>query len=79
MTVKFNGVVEKRTKGCSSCGHKKYESVFMTKKSYFLPSGIEKTFYVGAPVELSEADANFLLSYRYIGSDGDEHSVFEVV
>ena len=77
MTIKFNGMMEKRTKGCSVCGSKRTGIGFSSSKTYILPSGITKTFRAGRCVEVKDEDAEFLLSYRY-EKDGEAKSVFEV-
>lgn len=77
MRIKFNGVVEKRRKGCSVCGRKHASSGFTTTKTYILPSGITKTFRVGRCEEVTQMDADFLLTYRY-EDKGEVLSVFEV-
>lgn len=77
MTIKFNGVMEKRKKGCSVCGRKHTEFGFSGSKTYILPSGITKTFRAGKCVEVKDEDARFLLSYQY-EKNGEVHKVFEV-
>ena len=77
MTIKFNGVIEKRRKGCSVCGSKHTENGFSGSKTYILPSGITKTFRAGKCVEVKDEDAEFLLSYQY-EKDGKIMKVFEV-
>lgn len=79
MKIKFNGIIEKRTKGCPVCGKRTTDTQLKTMKSYILPSGITKTFRIGREEEVSETDASFLLSYKYTGSDGKVKPVFEVV
>lgn len=77
MRIKFNGIVEKRSKGCK-CRGERSEMVFHSLKSYILPSGITKTFRTGKVEEVSEKDGQFLLSYQYT-QDGVVKKVFEVV
>lgn len=77
MKIKFNGVLEKKKKGCSVCGRRFASTGFTISKTYILPSGVTKTFRAGRCEEVKEADAEFLLSYRY-EKDGKEISVFEV-
>lgn len=81
MKIKFNGVVEKGASGgCPVCGGRKVtEEGFRMMKSYILPSGITKTFRVGRVEDVSESDADFLLSYHYIDKKGVDRQVFEVV
>lgn len=77
MKIKFNGVMEKRKKGCSVCGRKHAEFGFSGSKTYILPSGVTKTFRAGRCEEVKDEDAEFLLSYRY-EKDGKIQNVFEV-
>lgn len=77
MKIMFNGVIEKRKKGCSVCGQKRTEMGFSGSKTYILPSGITKTFRAGKCVEVKDEDADFLLSYRY-EEGGEVRNVFEV-
>lgn len=79
MKIKFNGIIEKRTKGCPVCGKRVTDSQLRTMKSYILPSGITKTFRIGMEEEVSETDASFLLSYKYTDPEGKVKPVFEVV
>lgn len=79
MKIKFNGIIEKRSKGCPVCGKRTTDSQFTTMKSYILPSGITKTFRAGREEEVNEEDASFLLSYQYTDPDGKVKPVFEVV
>lgn len=78
MMIKFNGVYEKRKKGCSVCGRKNATNGFTTVKTYILPSGITKTFRAGRCEEVSQMDAEFLLTYRCEDETGIERFVFEV-
>lgn len=75
MKVKFNGVHERKGKHCSSCGKSVSKYSFVTHKMYILPSGRNKTFYVGRIEEVSEKDGKFLLSYK----DAKGNAVFEEV
>lgn len=77
MKIMFNGLMEKRRKGCSVCGQKHTEMGFAGSKTYILPSGITKTFRAGRCVEVKDEDAEFLLSYCY-EKDGEVRKVFEV-
>lgn len=81
MKIMFNGLLEKRRAGCPVCGGRKgtTEKEFVYMKSYILPSGVTKTFRKGKTEEVSDADGNFLLSYRYMDKEGNVHQVFEVV
>lgn len=79
MKIKFTGIVEKRSGGCRACGKGRTDRVFKTSKTYILPSGMTKTFVAGRIVEVSEADAAFLLQYNYTDTDGNVKQVFEAV
>lgn len=78
MRIQFNGIIEKRSGGCSACGKRRTGSQFLASKTYYLPSGVTKMFRVGVPETVSEQDAQFLLQYRYQTPDGVKQ-VFEVV
>lgn len=79
MKVVFNGTVEKRTSGGCNCRGKKTSSSFVRSKMYILPSGRSQTFIVGQPVEVSERDGQFLMSYIYKDANGDMRAVFSKV
>lgn len=79
MKIKFNGIIEKRTKGCHVCGKSRSDSQFQASKSYYLPSGKYKTFRVGRIEEVSDQDGAFLLNYQYQTRTGEIKKVFEVV
>lgn len=64
MRIKFNGITEKRSKGCPVCGKSRAETTFKTTKTFILPSGVTKTFRTGKIEEVSPEDADFLLSYN---------------
>lgn len=72
MKVVFKGLLESRAGGgCASCGKRaKSSNRFVTEKSYFLPSGDNKTFVMDKPVEVSDKDGEFLLSYIEKTKDG---------
>ena len=74
MKVKFNGIYENKKRHCGVCGKGVSRSGFTTSKMYILPSGRNKTFYVGRIEEVSDADGRFLLSYN-----GNGRPVFERV
>lgn len=80
MRVVFNGLIETKTSGgCTSCGRAaKSTKRLTTTKTYFLPSGNEKTFIVGEVVDVSDKDGEFLLSYIEHTSDGTRR-VFDKV
>ena len=46
---------------------------------YILPSGKTQSFIVGKPVEVSEQDGEFLLSYIYKDANGDTRAIFSKV
>lgn len=78
MKIKFNGIMEKRTRGCVPCGKAKSELGFVSYKSYILPSGTRKTFRRGKIEEVSKGDAEFLLQYQY-NDHGVIKKAFEVI
>lgn len=78
MKVKFNGVIERKRSGCK-CKGRATSSRFVTSKMYILPSGAKRTFRVGQEVEVTDLDADFLLSYSYTDPEGRVRKVFEVV
>lgn len=69
MRVIFNGMIEKRTRGCKPCGKARTETGFTTVKSFMLPSGITKTFRKGRVEEVSDSDGEFLLQYEAFSRD----------
>ena len=79
MKVVFNGTVEKRSSGGCNCKGKTTNSTFIRSKMYILPSGRSETFIVGQPVEVSERDGQFLLSYIYKDVNGDLRAIFSKV
>lgn len=79
MRIVFNGIIDKKTHGCSACGNHKTDREFRSSKTYILPSGVTKTFIAGRPVEVSDADGRFLLQYEYTAPNGERKSAFEVV
>lgn len=78
MKIIFNGLLEKKSKGCN-CKGKKTEYGFTSTKMYILPSGITKTFYQGKIETVSEQDGNFLLSYKGVDANGTYREVFSKV
>lgn len=76
MKVRFNGYMEKNGEsGCGPCGsRRKTSSVLRTNKTFFLPSGVTKTFSLNHITEVPDSDVGFLLLYN-----NSEHTVFEVV
>lgn len=80
MIVKFNGIMERKQGGCSKCGAKSSSTYkVMPSKAFILPSGKTVTFYVNRETEVSDADGDFLLQYRYTDKQGNVQSVFERV
>ena len=77
MKIKFNGLLEKKSSGCNC--HKSGSSYgFVNSRMYILPSGKQKTFYVGKVEEVSDRDGQFLLSYNSVDVNG-KRQVFEKV
>lgn len=79
MKVVFNGLLEKRSKGCNCKKHGNSEYGYVSQKMYILPSGITKTFVVGKPEEVSPSDGNFLLQYKYPDANGAYREIFSKV
>ena len=79
MRVKFAGIIEVKTGGCSVCGKRRSRSQLSTTKTFYLSSGSRLTFRAGRPVDVSEEDGNELLSYTYIDPQGHERKMFERV
>lgn len=79
MTVVFNGTIEKRQGGGCNCKGKVTSSSFVRSKMYIMPSGRTHQFMVGQPVEVSEQDGRFLLSYVYTDVNGDQRAIFSEV
>ena len=77
MKIKFNGLLEKKGSGCN-CKRQSSGYGFVSSRMYILPSGQQKTFYVGNVEEVSERDGQFLLSYSVSDSNGTR-KVFEKV
>ena len=78
MKVVFNGTVEKKSSGCN-CKGRQTSSSFVRSKMYILPSGRNMNFIAGKPVEVSEQDGQFLLSYVYKDANGDMRAIFSKV
>jgi hypothetical protein len=79
MKVVFNGTVEKRTSGGCNCKGRTTSSSFVRSKIYILPSGKTQSFIAGKPVEVSEQDGEFLLSYIYKDANDDVRAIFSKV
>lgn len=60
--IVFKGVFSNKASGCSVCGSTSNERVFKTTTTYFLPSGIQKTFRANVKTEVSDVDYEFLLN-----------------
>lgn len=78
MKIIFNGIIEKRKKGCGVCGKRHTDSSFQVSKTYILPSGVTRTFRAGQVTEVSDSDGEFLLEYKYLTPQGEVKPVFEV-
>lgn len=61
MKIRFNGIVEKTSRGCN-CKRQGNGYSFIRNKMFILPSGATKTFYEGSVAEVSDRDGAFLLS-----------------
>jgi hypothetical protein len=80
LNIRFNGIVEETVRGCKPCGKAKtVRRAMATTKQFILPSGQFKTFRAGKTYTLEDADANFLLGYTYVDTDGTTKRAFEVV
>lgn len=79
MRVVFNGTLEKQSGGGCKCKGKVTSTSFVKSKMYIMPSGKAQTFIMGKPVEVSETDGKFLLSYVYKDVNGDLREVFSKV
>ncbi len=79
MKIKFNGVLEKRTKGCNCKKVGNTEYGFVTQKMFILPSNTTRTFTVGKVEEVNNRDAQFLLEYNYVDVNGVRRDVFSKV
>lgn len=78
MKLRFNGIVEETQRGCRPCHGRTTHLQMQTHKAYYLPSGRHVTARIGVPVDVSEADGQFLLSEEYKAADGKPKKVFEV-
>ena len=77
MKIVFNGILERKYGGCN-CKRQSNGYSFVNSRMYILPSGQQKTFYLGSVEEVSERDGKFLLSYKTTDANGTR-SVFSVV
>lgn len=78
MKVKFNGLLEKKSSGGCNCKKGTSNYGFTSSRMYILPSGQQKTFFVGKVEEVSDRDGQFLLSYNSVDVNG-KRQVFEKV
>lgn len=79
MKIKFNGMLEKHTKGCNCKKVANSEYGFVSQKMFILPSNTTRTFAVGKVEEVNNRDAEFLLEYKYIDVNGVWREVFSKV
>ena len=81
MKLRFNGIMQSKHKsGCLKCGQKSASSYGMvTSKRFILPSGRSIQCVIGREVDVSETDAEFLLSYRFMDKDGKTQNAFTEV
>lgn len=79
-TIEFIGeYIEAKRSGCSSCrGNRIDNGSFSGSKREFLPSGQFVTFRVTRPVEVSDEDANYLLTLTY-DYKGSKHNKYKLV
>lgn len=79
MKLKFNGYVEKISKGCRVCGKSNKSTLkFTRKKELFLPSGKHNTYVMGSVYTENKEDAEFLLELTYT-QNGIIKKMFSVV
>lgn len=75
--IRFNGMYSRtRSGGCPCHGGASSKVTFQTSRGFSLPSGRYITFHYGQVYEVSEEDAQFLLSYTQTDKDGLTFSVF---
>lgn len=78
MKLIFNGLLEKKSGGGCNCKRSSSGYGFVSSRMFILPSGAQKTFYVGSVEEVSDKDGEFLLSYKTTDPNGTR-SVFTKV
>lgn len=78
MKVVFNGLLEKQPHSGCNCKRKSTGYSFVQSRMYILPSGLQKTFYIGKVEEVSDRDGRFLLSYRTTDKNGTRQVFSEV-
>lgn len=79
MRVRFNGmfaIKSHRSGGCRCHGSTVGGRVFLTHKTFVLPSGAVRTFSVGEEYDVNDIDGNFLLSYSQVDKDGVRQESF---
>lgn len=78
MRVRFNGMFVNGTKRRCNCagGGSVTGRVFLTHKTFVLPSGQTRAFSVGEEYEVPDIDGNFLLSYSQIDKNGVKQDSF---
>lgn len=79
MRVRFNGMFVNKSHsggGCKCHGGSVGGRVFLTHKTFILPSGQTRNFSVNQEYEVSDVDGNFLLSYSQIDKDGVRQDAF---
>lgn len=80
LKVKFNGMSEERESGCVPCGKaRKGSKVFLSSRHIILPSGMSKVFHRNEPVEVSQLDGEWLLSWQEKDPSGMTRQVFTEV
>lgn len=80
MRIRFNGMfaVQSKKGGCA-CHGSVSGRVFITHKSFVLPSGNTRSFRVGEEYDVPDIDGNFLLSYSQTDRDGIRQDSFTKV
>lgn len=79
MRVRFNGMFvtkSRKSGGCACHGSAIGGRVFITHKTFILPSGVTRSFSVGEEYDVSDVDGNFLLSYSQVDKDGVRQESF---
>lgn len=80
MKVVFNGIMKTIESGCVPCGHGGTSTRgFQASEWLMLPSGAEKEFHKGKPVDVSDYDGEWLLSLMYADQNGDMQHEFSKV
>lgn len=79
MRIRFNGMFMNKSSangGCRCHGTRVGAQMFITHKSFVLPSGATQSFSVGQEYDVSDLDGNFLLSYSQIDKNGVRQDSF---